>query len=193
MTKCPERGLPKQDSVGDLESLMNLIYYREVSEIKSMTEILSKKIMVEGKKFYDVWMHEISDDIQALALAFSERFALENALQQATKVTDSKAKEVLAKAIRLHCLLYVRENLGWYLANGVVSPKAGLALEGEYQQAVKDIVPHVNDIVEGFNIPKIPQLAPPIIRDYIKFNEQSDPDNVEAAGGFFDFTKGPKL
>jgi hypothetical protein len=27
------------------------------------------------------------------------------------------------------------------------------------------------------------------VRDYVKFNEQTDPDNVEAAGGFFDFRK----
>ena len=40
MTKCPERQLPKQESVGDLESLMNLVYYREVAEIKSITEVL---------------------------------------------------------------------------------------------------------------------------------------------------------
>jgi len=59
--------------------------------------------------------------------------------------------------------------------------------------AVKDLLPHVNDILDGFDVPNIPQIAPPIVRDYIKFNEQSDPDNVEAAGGFFDYKAGPKL
>ena len=52
---------------------------------------------------------------------------------------------------------------------------------------MKDLVPHVNEIVEAFDLPKIPQLYPPIVRDLVKFNEQSDPDNVEAAGDFFDF------
>jgi hypothetical protein len=42
-------------------------------------------------------------------------------------------------------------------------------------------------------MPRIPQICAPIIRDYLKFNEQSDPDNVEAAGDFFDFTKGPVI
>ena len=54
---------------------------------------------------------------------------------------------------------------------------------------MKDIIPHTNEILEAFNFPQIPQLAPPIVRDYVKFNEQTDPDNVEAAGGFFDFRK----
>jgi len=36
--------------------------------------------------------------------------------------------------------------------------------------AVKDLVPHVNDIVESFDYPRIPQLGAPIARDYVKFN-----------------------
>jgi len=28
-----------------------------------MTDILKKKVMEEGKKFFDVWMYEVSDEI----------------------------------------------------------------------------------------------------------------------------------
>ena len=45
-----------------------------------MTEVLQKKILEEGRKFYDVWMHEVSDEVQAMALAFGERFMLEAAV-----------------------------------------------------------------------------------------------------------------
>ena len=48
MTKCPKRGIPSQESVTDLTTLVNLVYYREVAETKAMTEILSQKIMTEG-------------------------------------------------------------------------------------------------------------------------------------------------
>ena len=93
-----------------------------------MTEILSQKIMTEGKKFYDVWMFEVSDQIQNMALAFAERFALEAAMSNfhvlTVGINDVGARTVLIKAIRLHCLLYVKENLGWYMVNGVISPKA---------------------------------------------------------------------
>jgi len=58
---------------------------------------------------------------------------------------------------------------------------------------VQDVLPHVNEVVEAFNLPKIPQLFPPIVRDYQKFNEQSNFDDPNAAGDFFDFRKGPKL
>lgn len=67
-------------SVANLETLMNLIYFREAAEIKSMSKLLQKKIMEEGKSFYDVWQFEVSNEIQDLSTAFGERFILESAL-----------------------------------------------------------------------------------------------------------------
>jgi hypothetical protein len=136
MTKCPKRGIPSQESVTDLTTLVNLVYYREVAETKAMTEILSQKIMTEGKKFYDVWMFEVSDHIQNMALAYAERFALEAAMSNfhvlTVGVSDVGARNVLVKAIRLHCLLYVKENLGWYMVQGVISPKAAQAIDTDF-------------------------------------------------------------
>jgi hypothetical protein len=185
--------------VTDLTTLVNLVYYKEVAETQAMTEVLQQKIITEGKKFYDVWMYEVSDQIQAMALAFSERFALEAAMSKFHDLTvglsDVGARTILTKVVRLHCLTYVKENLGWYLMSGVINAKAAQGVDADYQQAVRDLLPHINEILEAFNFPNIPQLAPPIVRDYVKFNEQSDPDNVNAADGFFDFRKipGPKL
>jgi hypothetical protein len=82
----------------------------------------------------------------------------------------------------------VKENLSWYLLNGVVSPKAAKDLELTYQRAIKDFLPNINDTIEGFGVPKIEQLSPPIARDYVKFNTQTDMENTQAAGPFFDFT-----
>jgi len=58
---------------------------------------------------------------------------------------------------------------------------------------VKDLVPHVNDIVEAYDYPRIAAMNAPIARDYVKFNEQPNSEDVNAAGNLFDFTKGPKL
>lgn len=140
-----------------------------------MMETLQQKIMNEGKKFYDVWMYEVSDQIQAMALAFAERYALEAAMNKFHDLTvglnDVGARTILTKVVRLHCMLYVKENMGWYLMNGVINAKSALSFDSDYQQAVRDLLPHVNEILEAFNFPNIPQLAPPIVRDYVKFNE----------------------
>jgi hypothetical protein len=37
---------------------------------------MKKKVMEEGKSFFEVWMYEVSDEIQALATAFGDRFFL---------------------------------------------------------------------------------------------------------------------
>jgi phospholipid N-methyltransferase len=50
-----------------LETLTNLVYYREVAEIGQMTAVLKKKVLDEGKPYFDVWMYEVSDEIQSLA------------------------------------------------------------------------------------------------------------------------------
>ena len=42
---------------------MNLIFYREEVEYANLMGILSKKVMEEGQTFYDVWMHQVSEEI----------------------------------------------------------------------------------------------------------------------------------
>lgn len=45
MTQCPRREIPAKDSIADFETLKNLIFYKEVAEIKSFGKLLQKKIM----------------------------------------------------------------------------------------------------------------------------------------------------
>ena len=74
-----------------------------------------------------------------------------------------------------------------------MSQTAARQVDLDFQAAVKCLVPHINDIVESFDYPRIPELGAPIARDYVQFNAQPDPENVNAAGGYFDFKAGPKL
>ncbi len=62
MTMCPRREIPAKSRVSDLKTLTNLIYYREVAEIKNISARLQKMVMEEGKPFFDVWMYELSDE-----------------------------------------------------------------------------------------------------------------------------------
>jgi len=76
LTMCPVKQIPGLKSISNQETLTNLIYFREQALIKSMGQTMQKK-MSEGKTFFDIWMYEVSDEIQALATAFGERFMLE--------------------------------------------------------------------------------------------------------------------
>ena len=51
--------------------------------------MLQKKIMEEGKPFFEVWMYEVSDEIQELATAFGNRYMLQHALEEMSKMSDN--------------------------------------------------------------------------------------------------------
>lgn len=103
------------------------------------------------------------------------------------KATHAGAKDALAKAIFLHCVTLVRNNVSWYLINEVISAEAAAELDALFNAAVKDVVPHLNVLVEALGLPKIEALHSPIVRDHVAFNAQDDNENFEAAGPLFDF------
>jgi hypothetical protein len=116
-------------SIASLETLTNLIYFREAAEIKQMGGILKKKIMEEEKQFFDVWMFEVSDEIQSCASAYGERFILEHALAALAKASSAGLKTVLERCIYLHCVTLVNKNIDWYLRNECVSVEAAADLD----------------------------------------------------------------
>jgi len=63
LTMCPVRQIPGLKSINSLEVVTNMIYFREQALIKSFSKLMQKKIMEEGKPFFDVWMYEVSDEI----------------------------------------------------------------------------------------------------------------------------------
>lgn len=99
------------------------------------------------------------------------------------------ALRIMGHVIYLHMITLVKDNLAWYLENDLISKEAAKNLPNSWQKAVKDLMPHLNDCIEAFGVPDIPELNAPIARDYIKFNSQNDMDRITAAGDLFDFTK----
>jgi len=103
---------------------------------------------------------------------------------------NAGAANILKHAIYLHMITYVNDNMGWYLKNNLVSVAAAADLYSKQDQAVKDFVPYMNDVVESLGINRIDHMHAPISRDYIAFNSQTDFEKFDAAGKQFDFVKG---
>ena len=150
---------------------------------------MQKKLLEQGKPFFDVWMYEVSDEIQSVAQAFGERYMLEGALTQLESCQDAGVKELLTQAIFLHMLTIVKQNSGWYLINKTISSAAAMKLDDQFNAAVKAFLPHMNTAVEGLGIPKVKHLYGTIARDYVAYNEQNDYENFDAAGELFDFKR----
>ena len=187
MTQCPKREIPAKPSIADFETLKNLIYYKEIVEIQSFSKLLQKKIMEDGQAFFDVWMYQVSDEIQSLAEAFGHRYMLQGALQYLADCADVKTKALLTATIRLHMLSLVRQNFSLYLIEGCISEQAAANLEAEYDQAVKEYVPHMNTAVESLGVPENKDRLATIARDYVAFNSQPNAENFASAGEIFNW------
>ena len=189
LTMCPVRQIPALDSVADFETLKNMIFYRESAEIEAMKKLLQKKIMEEGKPFFDVWQYEVSDEIQSFAQAFGERYMLEAALKHIERTAHAGAKNLLTRATYLHMLALVQKDVDWYLMNGVISATAAQKLSDQLDAEVKAFAPYMNTATEGMYLLTPKQLYGPICRDYVAYNSQKDYENFESAGEMFDFRK----
>ena len=108
-------------SIANFQTLVNLIYNREVAEISSFSKLMQKLIMTDGKPFFDVWMYEVSDEIQSLATAYGERFVMESSMTALNSCTHSGAQKVLESTLYLHAISHVLKNIDWYILDGSVS------------------------------------------------------------------------
>ena len=186
---CPVRQIPALESVADFETLKNMIFYRETAEIDAMKKLLQKKIMEEGKPFFDVWMYEVSDEIQSFAQSFGERFMLQGALKTIERSTHAGVKDLLTRSTFLYMLAMVHKDQDWYMMNGVLSTAAAQKLSEQLDAEVKSFAPLINTATEGLALLTPKQLYGPITRDYVAYNSQKDYENFESAGEMFDFRK----
>lgn len=114
--------LKKSESM-DLGTLRDLIFMREMFEIKTFGKIMKKKIIDDQRKFYDVWMFESNDNIQSMAWAYGERYMLQSAFQLLDSMTHQGAKAIFEKVLRLHMIDLLNKDLSFYLVNDLISTK----------------------------------------------------------------------
>jgi len=156
-----------------------------------MSAKLQHYILENGKKFFEVWTTLVSDEIISMSHAFGERFFLEAACRAYEQNCVNKgAREILNKVIYLHMISLINEDIGWYIKNGLINATAARDLASKQDQAVKDLMPYLNDTVEALGCNRFDHLHGPIARDYVAFNAQTDFENFDAAGKRFDFVKG---
>lgn len=120
---------------------------------------------------------------------------MESALNLHSSIEHNAAKAVIERCIYLHAVTHVKQSIDWYIMHGIISIEAAAELDSVFQKAVKDIVPHMNTIVESLGIPRITGMYGPIARDYVAFNAQNDNEKFDSAGALFDFrtTGTPRL
>ena len=153
---------------GNLEALRDLIYMREGVEIKSMIDTLKKQVIEKEKKFFNVWMSDVNDEIQSLAESFGERYFLQNAWKAYEYLGSSHntgTRTLLAQILRMHMVDYLRDNISFYIVNDLISKEAAKELVDSFDQVVKDFAPYMNDCLHALNLPLVPQMHAEMSKD----------------------------
>lgn len=147
-------------------------------ENKSFTD-LGKIMMEVGKKgIFDAWMMRESDLVQTCATAFGERVISESFRRVLeSNDTPSSTKPVLEKLYHLYLADTVKREMGWFIANELISPKDGLEVENVIDDLCSYIGPLSLRLCEAFKITDA-MLSAPIARDWVQFNEGDNQGEV---------------
>ena len=163
----------------------NLLIWREAHLIEKLTNNMMQKVMKEGRSLFEVWMGEESDLIQAVAKAHGERIVFGYCLKllkgqlpkdpryyRSVKTTG----KLLDQVFRLYALEIVRNDVGLFLVNGIISKVAAGNLEASINGVIKQIYPQLNDIVESFDV--LEQQWCPISANYVGYNDAPNKGEV---------------
>ena len=155
---------------GDLRSASFLLRLFEVREDHRLAE-LALKLKAgkkKGKSIFEVWMLEESDLVQGLAFAYGERVTLERFIH-ATKTCDPSLRPVLSQLLVLYAVDSIERELGWFLAEGVLSPRLGKEVPEVARELCREVAPYAIELCDAFGIPEHLRFSP-IAGDWVAYN-----------------------
>jgi acyl-CoA oxidase len=147
----PIADIRKKTCVFNIQTLLNLIRFRESVLLTTLADITMKNMT----NIYDTWMKKESDLIQDLALTFAERYCLEETFK-----SYNNSHKVIADMVFLYAATIVRKNLSWYLINDYISKEAANKLLTDINKLIANLGKISLDICEGFGLPKDLVSAP---------------------------------
>ncbi|KAJ1658655.1 hypothetical protein IWQ61_002143 [Dispira simplex] len=166
---------PHQWDVTQLDHLVDYIKLRLGALVQELDNSMKSK-MAQGKKLFEVWMHEESDLIQALSRTYGELVALEQfakvlqKLAQSPQGPASALYQVLHRICYLYALTLIESDLAWFTYNDYLTLANAKRVPDLVRQTVADLAPQALHIVDGFGIPE-QFLGAPIALDWERFNE----------------------
>lgn len=132
---------------------------------------LGMKLMKAGKSgLFETWMLKESDLVQDAALAFGELFISEQMKKKIEcQQTDASLKPILTQLRRLYLLDAVQRDLGWFLANQLMSTSCGRDLNEVVAESCRTIAPYSLQLCDSFGMTDA-MLSAPIALDWVDYN-----------------------
>ncbi len=168
---------PKEAPYTDVNDLKYLSYLLQKREDTLFMQ-LGVKMKAAGKEgFFDAWMYEGSDLIQAAGRSYAERLCSEQFAAVIAKA-DPSLQQVLTKLRHLYLINTVERNLGWYLTSGLLPVNTGKAVNGVSAELCQQLAPQALPLVESFAIADS-MLSAPIALDWVSYNEYDNQGEIQ--------------
>jgi len=159
---------PKSKGPIDLtkpEGLFHALVQREMKTFMKLAMLMKSKT-AKGVSIFEVWMLQHQDVVQRAAEAFSARIVYEQCLKNMKDRAD--LRNVLKITTHLFGITQIRKDLGWFLANNVLSMAQGNQIDEVFNKLCKDLAPLALSITDAFNIPE--NQFGPIGRNWHEYN-----------------------
>jgi acyl-CoA oxidase len=154
-----------------MSAALSLLAERENRRLISLAGTMASK-MSEGKQLFDVWMHEESDAVQALARAYGERVVAEQfatLLRSPRAAADQGVLAVLTLLFRLYVCTCIERDLPFFLCEQLLAPETGKAVADTARALCAQVAPHALTLVESFGYPDH-IISAPINNDWVEYN-----------------------
>lgn len=139
------------NDVTQLDTLVDLLRFREKTLFLRLMARMGA-LKKQGKTTFEVMMRHVSDNIQALAMAYGERWTIESCVASMSKFKNAENKRVMEAVYRLFAMDTVKTNLGFYLVEGAISKQASSNLHETQRKVVKEVAAHTNELLQTLNV-----------------------------------------
>ena len=94
-------------------------------------------------------MIEESDLVQEVALAYGERFVLQNF----HNICKEQNNPLLDKVCALYGAMIIKKHLSWYLQEGILKASSCRSLDAKINATCKKLNERLEELLDGFGIP----------------------------------------
>jgi len=169
LTQCPKRDIPNLEDVTKIDTILNLLKWREISKIQELGNKTTQG-MQAGKSIYEIWTRENNDLVQEVAIAYSDRKVFEFCIHDIQTNAKNTIQKPLLIALSLYGTHLLTKDLGWFLMTGSINAKAAQNLVSRHKELVKEFHIYALDLVNAYGVPEH-SLTAPVAHDYVEFNE----------------------
>lgn len=163
---------------------------------------------------FDAWMHDLSDQIQHVAIAYGERFSAEEMWRVINETKDSGLRYVLSASLRLcekslcdgggrnilHVLLHtallqIIHTNQWFLSSPSISyTKSTHTISTQtYHNKIKELTGQVFNVLEAWGVPEEITRDTPLAGDWESFNKGDNRGEVVQGAGVLGVVNFAKL